>query len=851
MRPKPNPDYYHCLSVCPHAEKLNAFPPFRDYGQMVAVTVGDPKVKFQVHEGLIVGQSRYFRSAFDGGFQEASTKTIHISEVSVEVVEAFLNWLYTRRLPEIATEATQADQDDQFDLLCELYIFADARFIVALKNATIDALCDSFARFWTFPWSAVKMSYENTAYRSSPLRKFMADMAAQSLGELRVNLDAHRDWFRKIPDFLIDLTIHLSTTEDEDTFGDRRSQCLWDEVRKITPGETVTLAQLGTECVKTKGRPFRVAVDTPMEIFKYKWSTANAKEYGGMNHPVRNFFFRITHLLTAGVEPVFVYDGPGKPQMKRGKASSYTPSFIGTVLAAAASSMRTKEDIEMEYGLSHVIRLTKDLLDYFGIPWLEAPGEAEAQCAQLEKEGIVDAIITKDVEKRSRHVITACNYRMEAIKNGTNGLSREDLILIAVMGGGDYGGSIPGFGPQIAIQAAKAGYGRKLCEIAESEDNVPQKLTAWKRQLTEELRTNYRGKFEKENATVAGNIPSNFPNPKIVNYYLKPAVSSPGQLDRLRATLRWDKEVDVTGPRKWTYTYVDWKGKDFGRKFVEKIAPALIAKKLLIRAGDNVQEGNRAPFSRILDTREDACKGYPPEACVEYDPLSIVGINLSAEPYMRLTHSFGVKRVYNPFKPQNKWVLAHLIERGAPQEYQDWKRQKPKNAASSKPKKSAGSKPKKAAGPKPKGISNTDLEKTARLNSGAGGFEESDLKGQNSDRALTKSLSKKMQVSGESGAAAFLGSSCLTTTQPMKRGPDRPRKHPQLGENGAGTEPLAKRKRGRPRKDASLKMPMIEEPSGVEPPQKKACRHQPQALARLESDDEDEIIYMGSRRRYE
>lgn len=114
----------------------------------------------------------------------------------------------------------------------------------------------------------------------------------------------------------------------------------------------------------------------------------------------------------------------------------------------SASSEGLSSDLERSF---------RSLLDACGFPWMVAVGEAEAQCAQLYASGAVDGIITDDVDvflfggdHVYRHFFRK-NTMSELYRLGSSGLSRDDLIFLGLLLGGDYGPGVTGIGPKKAI----------------------------------------------------------------------------------------------------------------------------------------------------------------------------------------------------------------------------------------------------------------------------------------------------------------------------------------------------------------------------------------------------------------
>ena len=109
-----------------------------------------------------------------------------------------------------------------------------------------------------------------------------------------------------------------------------------------------------------------------------------------------------------------------------------------------------------------MIRDVQELLRRFGIPYITAPMEAEAQCAELLKLNLVDGIITDDSDcflfggdKVYKNMFNQKQYVECYIMNDINsrmGLSQEKLIDLALLLGSDYTEGIKGIGPVMAME---------------------------------------------------------------------------------------------------------------------------------------------------------------------------------------------------------------------------------------------------------------------------------------------------------------------------------------------------------------------------------------------------------------
>ncbi|KAI1820885.1 hypothetical protein F4861DRAFT_521195 [Xylaria intraflava] len=474
--------------------------------------------------------------------------------------------------------------------------------------------------------------------------------------------------------------------------------------KEIGPGKRVSLTKLAVQQLEESGRPLRIAID--ISIWQFQAQAAR----GGSNPAVRTLFYRLLRLLSLSIQPIFVFDGPNKPVFKRHKRAGR-----GDGVATA---------------------MAKRLVRLFGCVVHDAPGEAEAECALLQQSRIVDAVLSEDVDtimfgctrtlrnwssegtKGNKTPTHVSMYDSQDLYQGTSGLDREGMVLVALMSGGDYlPEGIPGAGVKLACEAARAGFGKSLCKLKRSNTS---ELASWKEWLSYELRHNESGFFRTRHKALT--IPEDFPNMEILRYYTHPVVSSAATLDRLRKQT-WDKNIDVEGLREFARETFDWSYRIGAIKYIRVLAPCLLMRKLMQR---NTRQNNTHRdvdamgkeegelVKSITSRRAHFSTDATPELRISFIPNNIVGYDFEQEPDEVL--DFGrdglalnsddemgdpaedegeadssgkskAKKSYSPTEADLLWIPETVAKKGIPLMVENWEEaQQAKAAARSKPK---------------------------------------------------------------------------------------------------------------------------------------------------------------------
>lgn len=301
---------------------------------------------------------------------------------------------------------------------------------------------------------------------------------------------------------------------------------------ELLKGELVEIVDYALDSQKKTGRPLTLAVNaSSWWYYNMTAATAQAVRDSGYFYSVedlmltkvlpsgvgahvnpieRNILFYTLRILHLGIQLHFVFDGP-KRLSNGGK----------TYPGHDAPSL-----------------LFQDTLTHMGIPWHKAPAAAEAECAKMEMEGLVDGVWSEDGDALAfgcqtlimshSEIISSTEkredirksfayfrvYRSGELRRQHPGMGREGFILCAILNSGSRDvKEIYNIRTKDVLNAARRGLGRSLCETCGSVESLRQWATA---DFAAYLKANGR----------SIELPPGFPKWEHIQDYLNPLVST-------------------------------------------------------------------------------------------------------------------------------------------------------------------------------------------------------------------------------------------------------------------------------------------------------------------------------------
>lgn len=220
----------------------------------------------------------------------------------------------------------------------------------------------------------------------------------------------------------------------------------------------------------------KIAIDASMSIYQFlivvgrTGTETLTNEAGEATSHLQGMLSRTIRLLEAGMKPVFVFDGQPPDLKKQELAKRYSRREDAHKDLSTAIEAGDKEGIEKFS--KRTVKVTKrhnedckKLLRLMGVPVIEAPSEAEAECASLCKNGKVYAVASEDMDSLTfgaprflRHLMDPSSKKIPVMEFEVAKalqeleLTMDQFIDFCILCGCDYCDSIKGIGGQTALK---------------------------------------------------------------------------------------------------------------------------------------------------------------------------------------------------------------------------------------------------------------------------------------------------------------------------------------------------------------------------------------------------------------
>lgn len=246
-----------------------------------------------------------------------------------------------------------------------------------------------------------------------------------------------------------------------------------------------------------------VCIDAPMLLYQFLTTIRQSDgsyftdKNGNITSHLIGLNSRITKLIQYGLKLVIIFDG--KPPELKKQEQEKRRERKKEAEEKYKIAMEKKDFAEMKkyasrsvHLNSEIIQESKEFLEAFGLPIIDAPSEAEVQGSQIVKNGDAFAVATQDADAlmvgcpriiknlsllgkhKKANKLDYQTYKPELVKLAdvlnNSGIDQEQLVLLSILIGTDFNpGGIKGIGPKNALKIVKENPTKELLKIAISD----------------------------------------------------------------------------------------------------------------------------------------------------------------------------------------------------------------------------------------------------------------------------------------------------------------------------------------------------------------------------------------------
>ncbi|KXA92536.1 endonuclease [candidate division MSBL1 archaeon SCGC-AAA259E17] len=231
-----------------------------------------------------------------------------------------------------------------------------------------------------------------------------------------------------------------------------------------------------------------------LSIIRQRDGTPLKDSQGRVTSHLSGLFYRTSNLIERGIEPVFVFDGE-PPELKSGTLETRREIRAEAEKSRKKALEEGKEKEARKYAQraaslsEEMVGQSKTLLSAMGVPWIQAPGEGEAQAARMTQNedawsvGSQDfdsllygsPILTRNITITGKRKLPGKDKYKEIFPEiielkklmAEHEIDRRQIIAIGILVGTDYNEGIKGIGPKRALKLVKEKGNIK--EISETE----------------------------------------------------------------------------------------------------------------------------------------------------------------------------------------------------------------------------------------------------------------------------------------------------------------------------------------------------------------------------------------------